>query len=86
MDDNNKIIQPKPNRKSTLRLTQEFNEKYFTQFRQSLSITNFLIMKDDIKNFIKPIDYIVFGANGFLGSSIVYFLKKFIFFLFQKCV
>jgi len=33
--------------------------------------------KDDIKNFIKPIDYIVFGANGFLGSSIVYFLKKF---------
>jgi len=51
MDDNNKIIQPKPNRKSTLRLTQEFNEKYFTQFRQSLSITNFLIMKDDIKNY-----------------------------------
>lgn len=33
--------------------------------------------KDDIKNFIKPIDYIVFGANGFLGSNIVYFLKKF---------
>jgi hypothetical protein len=36
MEDNDKIIQPKPNRKSTLRLTQEFNEKYFTQFRKSL--------------------------------------------------
>ena len=51
MEDNDKIIQPKPNRKSTLRLTQEFNEKYFTQFRQSLSISNFSIMKDDIKNY-----------------------------------
>jgi hypothetical protein len=51
MEDNDKIIQPKPNRKSTLRLTQEFNEKYFTQFRQSLSISNFLIMKQDITNY-----------------------------------
>jgi hypothetical protein len=51
MEDNDKIIQPKPNRKSTLRLTQEFNEKYFTQFRKSLSISNFSIMKDDITNY-----------------------------------
>jgi hypothetical protein len=50
MEDNDKIIQPKPNRKSTLRLTQEFNEKYFTQFRQTLSISNFSIMKEDIRN------------------------------------
>ena len=51
MEDNDKIIQPKPNRKSTLRLTQEFNEKYFTQFRKSLSISNFSIMKNDITNY-----------------------------------
>jgi len=41
MEDNDKIIQPKPNRKSTLRLTQEFNEKYFTQFRKSLLLVIF---------------------------------------------
>ena len=52
MEDNNKkIIQPKPNRKCTLRLTQEFNEKYFTQFRKSLLISNFSIMKEDITNY-----------------------------------
>jgi hypothetical protein len=51
MEDNDKIIQPKPNRKSTLRLTQEFNEKYFTQFRKSLLISNFSIMKEDITNY-----------------------------------
>ena len=51
MEDNDKIIQPKPNRKSTLRLTQEFNEKYFTQFRKSLLISNFSIMKNDITNY-----------------------------------
>jgi len=47
----NEPIQQKPNRKDTLRLTQEFNEKYFSHLRQSLSINNFSIMKDDIKNF-----------------------------------
>jgi len=31
--------------------------------------------KDDIKNFVRPIDYIVFGPNGFLGSNIVSMLK-----------
>jgi dTDP-4-dehydrorhamnose reductase/dTDP-4-dehydrorhamnose 3,5-epimerase-like enzyme len=31
--------------------------------------------KDDIKHFVKPIDYIVFGTNGFLGSNIVSLLK-----------
>ena len=51
MEDNDKTIQPKPNRKSTLRLTQEFNEKYFTQFRQSLSISNFSIMKNYITDY-----------------------------------
>jgi 3,5-epimerase/4-reductase len=31
--------------------------------------------KDDIKHFVKPIDYIVFGSNGFLGSNIVSLLQ-----------
>jgi 3,5-epimerase/4-reductase len=30
--------------------------------------------KDDIKNFVKDIDYIVFGSTGFLGSNIVKYL------------
>jgi 3,5-epimerase/4-reductase len=38
----------------------------------------FPIMSDNdkIKNFIKPIDYIVFGHKGFLGGIIVNHLKK----------
>lgn len=32
--------------------------------------------KDDIKHFVKPIDYIIFGPNGFLGSNIVSLLKE----------
>ena len=32
--------------------------------------------KDNIKNFIKPIDYIVFGPKGFLGSNIIKLLKS----------
>ena len=31
--------------------------------------------KDNTKNFIKPIDYIVFGSKGFLGSNLVNILK-----------
>ena len=32
--------------------------------------------KDNIKNFIKPIDYLVFGPNGFLGTTLVNILKS----------
>ena len=35
------------------------------------------IEKDEIKNFVRPIDYIVFGPNGFLGSNIVSILKTY---------
>lgn len=31
--------------------------------------------KDNIKNFVNPINYIVFGPNGFLGKNIVSLLK-----------
>jgi hypothetical protein len=41
-------IQEKP---YTLRLTQEFNEKFFKYTRKSIDITNISIMKDDIKNY-----------------------------------
>jgi len=33
--------------------------------------------KDNIKNFIKPIDYIIFGSTGFLGQNIIKYLKLF---------
>lgn len=32
--------------------------------------------KDNILNFVKPIDYVVFGSSGFLGSNIVSLLLK----------
>jgi dTDP-4-dehydrorhamnose 3,5-epimerase-like enzyme/dTDP-4-dehydrorhamnose reductase len=32
--------------------------------------------KDNVKKFIKPIDYIVFGSKGFLGSNIIKLLKS----------
>ena len=37
--------------KDTLRLTQEFNEKFFSETRKSIEITPLSIMKDDIKIF-----------------------------------
>ena len=41
-----------------------------------LPINNPIISdKDNIKNFVKKIDYVVFGFNGFLGSNIVKYLK-----------
>ena len=51
-----KIIQTNPDqslkeRTNTLRLTQEFNEKFFSHTRKSIDITNISIMKDDIKNY-----------------------------------
>lgn len=33
--------------------------------------------KDNIKNFINPIDYIIFGPNGFLGKNMIQILKKY---------
>ena len=33
--------------------------------------------KDNIKNFINPIDYIIFGSKGYLGSNMVNILKKY---------
>lgn len=39
------------NTQSTLRLTQEFNEKFFIETRKSINITPLSIMKDDIKNY-----------------------------------
>jgi len=44
----------KPKRSDTLRLTQEFNEKYFNEIRKNIEITNLSIIKDDIQNF-KPL-------------------------------
>jgi hypothetical protein len=35
----------------TLLLTKEFNKNFFNKTRKSIEITNFSIMKDDIKNY-----------------------------------
>jgi 3,5-epimerase/4-reductase len=39
------------------------------------NIQPILSMKDNIKNFIKPIDYVIFGSNGYLGNHIMNILK-----------
>jgi len=35
----------------TLRLTQEFNERFFKETRKSIEITDLTIILDDIKNY-----------------------------------
>lgn len=44
----------KPKRSDTLRLTQEFNEKHFNEIKKNIEISDFYVMKDDIKNY-KPL-------------------------------
>jgi 3,5-epimerase/4-reductase len=42
----------------------------------SINKSNVIVSeKDDIKHFVKPIDYIIFGQKGFLGSNIITLLK-----------
>jgi hypothetical protein len=41
-------------RTDTLRMTQEFNEKYFNEIRKNIETTDLYVMKDDIKNY-KPL-------------------------------
>jgi len=38
-------------RTDTLRMTQEFNEKYFNEIRKNIETTDLYVMKDDIKNY-----------------------------------
>jgi len=47
-------LNSKPKRSNTLRLSQEFNEKYLSELRKNIEITDFTVMKDDIKNY-KPL-------------------------------
>jgi hypothetical protein len=41
----------KPSRSDTLRLSQEFNEKYFNEIRKNIEINYFTIIKDDVSNY-----------------------------------
>ena len=58
-DNNNSISKPNPipnpkpwsRRNDTLRLTQEFNEKYFDEIKKNIEISDLSVMKDDIKNY-----------------------------------
>jgi len=45
------IIQSEQERTDTLRLSQDFNKKWSNCSKISIDITNFSIMKDDIKNY-----------------------------------
>jgi 3,5-epimerase/4-reductase len=66
-------------------LAGEFDESYTTHITYldpfiniTLPIDNkdlIISKKDMMLNFIKPIDYIVFGSTGFLGSNIIDILK-----------
>lgn len=61
----------------------EFNDEHTIHYHYTdpilkiiLPITNpILSNKDNIKNYIKSFDYLVFGYKGFLGSNIVKYLK-----------
>lgn len=40
-----------PKRNDTLRLTQQFNEKYFSEIRKNIEIDVFSVIRNDIKNY-----------------------------------
>jgi hypothetical protein len=50
----NSISNSKPKRSTTLRMSQQFNEKYFNEIRKNIELTDLTVMKDDIKNY-KPL-------------------------------
>ena len=41
----------KPKRSNTLRLSMEFNGKYFNEIRKNIEISDLSVMKDDIKSY-----------------------------------
>jgi len=41
----------KPHRTDTIRITEDFNERYFLKTRKRLEVSQLSIMKDDIKNY-----------------------------------
>jgi hypothetical protein len=43
--------QHKPSRTDTLRLTQEFSEKFFMETMQRIEITDLIVIIDDIRNY-----------------------------------
>ena len=53
-EDEKTSFSSRPTRNNTLRLSQEFNEKYFSELKKNIEITDFTVMKDDIKNY-KPL-------------------------------
>ena len=52
-----KSIQMKTIRPNTLQITEEFNERYFIKTRKRLEVSQFSIMKDDIKNYRSLSDF-----------------------------
>jgi len=50
-EDEKNSFRSRPTRSNTLRLSQEINEKYLSELRKNIEITDFTVMKDDIKNY-----------------------------------
>jgi hypothetical protein len=46
-----KFVNLDQSKTDTLRLTTEFNEKFFQQFQKNIEITPFSVIIDDIKNY-----------------------------------
>ena len=59
-------------------LTINYLDPYIKlKLTNGITFDNLIISeKDNIKKFSKPIDYVIFGSNGFLGSNIIRYLEN----------
>ena len=65
------------NNNNTLQLTQEFNAKFFSHTRKSMTITPLLIMKDDIKNYRPLTDIQLEQVNQLSEAEKIELIKTF---------
>jgi hypothetical protein len=62
---------------NTLRLTQEFNEKFFKYTRTRIDISNLSIMKDDIKNYRPLTDIQLAQVEGLTEREKIELIKTY---------
>ena len=53
-----------------------YQDPYINLQLPKLSQNIIISKKDNLKNFIKPIDYVIIGSTGYLGKHITNILKK----------
>jgi len=75
--DQSRPNQTNPDRTDKLRLTQEFNEKFFSHTRKSIDITNISIMKDDIKNYRPLTDIQLTQLNDLTENEKIEIIKTY---------